>query len=161
MMSWVKRKVLIPLRKALKNGVSQKKLAVSLALGITIGLIPFYGLTTILVGIIAYALRLDFIIMQTVHYIVHPLQLILLIPFFKAGSLFVGHHAVDFTVSEYITLFKNDFWLALSELWKANLLAIIVWGFLAIPLFYGLYNIFRYTIKRYAHVLVRRPAYKA
>lgn len=156
-MSWIKRRVLLPIRRALKNGLSQKRLAVSLALGITIGLIPFYGVTTLLVGVVAYALRLDFIVMQAVHYIVHPIQIALIIPFFKVGNLFIGDNEVSFTLAEYIALFKSDFWLALSELWKLNLLAIIVWGLIAIPMFYGLYYFFIYSIKRYAHLLIRRP----
>ena len=160
-MSWMKRRVFLPIRKALKNGISQKRLAVSLALGITVGLMPFYGVTTLLVGALAYALRLDFVIMQVVHYIVHPIQLALIIPFFKAGNFFIGQENIEFTVREYISLFKSDFWLALNELWKLNLLAIIIWGFLAIPLFYGLYRFFIYSIKRYAHLLVRRPVCRA
>ena len=156
-MSWIKRRVLLPIRKALKNGLSQKKLAVSLALGITVGLIPFYGISTLLVGALAYTLRLDFIVMQAVHYIVHPIQIALLVPFFRAGNFLVGSSEVDFTVSEYLALFKADFWLAISDLWKMNLSAIIIWGFIAIPMFYGLYRLFIYSIKRYAHLLVRKP----
>ena len=154
---WIKKKVLVPIRIALKNGMSQKRLAISLAMGITIGLIPFYGLTTLLVGLIAVMLRLDFVIMQAVHYIVHPIQLALLIPFFKAGNFLIAKNTVDFTVREYITYFKSDFWLAISDLWKVNLSAIIIWMVIAIPLFYLLYMAFMYSIKRYASVLVRKP----
>jgi uncharacterized protein (DUF2062 family) len=153
-MRWLKRKVLLPVKNAIKNGISHKRLAVSLALGITIGLIPFYGITTLLVGILAIVLRLDFVVMQVVHYVVHPLQLILLIPFFKIGSIFVANDSVDFSVKEYILLFKSNFWMAISELWKTNLSAIVVWMVVAIPLFYGLYILFHKTITRYASVHV-------
>lgn len=153
----MKRRVLLPIRNALKNGLSQKRLAVSMALGITIGLIPFYGVSTLIVGALAYMLRLDFVIMQVVHYIVHPIQLALIIPFFKAGGYIIGNQEVSLTIKEYIALFKSDFWLALSEFWKLNLFGIIVWGLIAVPLFYGLYRLFVYSIKRYAYLLVRRP----
>lgn len=157
MWRWMKKKVLLPIRLALKNGISQKRLAVSLALGITIGLIPFYGVTTLLVGIVAIALRLDFVIMQVVHYVVHPVQLLLLIPFFKAGNLLIAKNTVDFSISEYFALFRENFWFALSELWKINLSAVVVWFIISIPLSYGLYYAFHYSIKRYARVLVRTP----
>lgn len=158
MWSWIKRKVLVPIRVALKNGISQKRIAVSLALGITVGLIPFYGLTTILIGLIALALRLDMVIMQVVHYIVHPIQIALLIPFFKAGNFVFTKSTVDFSVREYITYFKSDFWLAFGDFWKLNLSAIAVWIVISIPLFYLLYMGFMYSIKRYATVLVRKPS---
>jgi uncharacterized protein (DUF2062 family) len=158
MWSWIKRKVLVPIRIAIKNGISQKRLATSLALGIIIGLIPFYGLTTILVGLIAITLRLDFVIMQVVHYIVHPVQIALLIPFFKAGNFVFGKSSIDFSLREYISYFKSDFWMAFSDFWKLNLSAIAVWIIISIPLFYLLYYVFIYSIKRYAAVLVQRPS---
>lgn len=157
MWSWMKRKVLVPIRVALKNGISQKRLATSLALGIIVGLIPFYGLTTLIVGLVAFALRLDFVIMQVVHYIVHPIQLALLIPFFKAGNFIFTRNTVDFSVREYIAYFKTDFWLAFSDFWKINLSAIAVWLVISIPLFYLLYMGFMYSIRRYASILVRKP----
>ena len=129
-----------------------------MALGITIGLIPLYGITTLLVGALAYILRLDFVIMQIVHYIVHPIQIALIIPFFKAGTHIAGNKDVSFTVKEYLGLFKSDFWLALSELWKVNLWGILIWSFIAIPLFYSLYHLFIFGIKRYSYLLVRKPA---
>lgn len=155
--SWMKRKVLLPLRKALKNGISHKRLATSLALGVIIGLIPFYGLTTILVGVVAYALRLDFVIMQAIHYVVHPIQLILLIPFLKIGNTVLAKNDIDFTIKEYITLFKTDFWMALSEFWKLNLYAVIIWIIISIPLFILLYRVFFFSIRRFAPVVVQRP----
>ncbi len=154
---WIKRKVLVPIRVALKNGISQKRLAVSLSLGIIVGLIPFYGLTTLLVGLLAFALRLDFVLMQVVHYMVHPIQLALLIPFFKAGNFLFARTDIDFSVREYISYFKSDFWLAFADFWKLNLSAIAVWMVISIPLFYLLYIGFMYSLKRYATVLVRKP----
>jgi uncharacterized protein (DUF2062 family) len=155
--SWMKRRVLIPVRIALKNGISHKRLATSLALGITLGLIPFYGMTTLLVGFVAIAFRLDFVMMQVVHYIVHPIQILLLIPFFKIGNMLVMQNSVDFTFREYIALFKSNFWMALSELWKLNLSAIVVWGILSIPLFILLYRLFLASLIRFAPVPVRKP----
>lgn len=161
MWEWIKNKVVEPIRKALKNGISHKRLAVSLALGITIGLIPFYGLTTLLVGVVALALRLDFVVMQAVHYIVHPIQIILFIPFFKAGNVLFPINGVNFTLKEYVAYFKSDFWLALGELWKLNLSAIVVWAILAIPLSYILYYMFFHSIRRFGPVRIQKPFCKA
>ncbi len=152
MRGWIKRKVLVPIKRALKNGISQRRLAISLALGITIGLFPFYGITTLLVGAVAWALRLDFLVMQAVHYIVSPIQIALFIPFFKAGNIFINQD-VDFTASSFIALFKENFWHALREFWMINLGAILIWGLVALPLAYGLYHLFIYSIKNFGHLL--------
>lgn len=146
---WMKRKFVIPILKAIKQGISVERLAVSLTLGITIGLIPFYGITTILVGAIAVSLRLNFIAMQVAHYIVHPLQLALLIPFFKLGTILMKSSDVSFTVHQYIHLFKTDFWGAMQELWRLNLSAVGIWLIVAIPLSIALYFTLIYVIRRY------------
>lgn len=150
MWKWIKRKIVEPIKQALKNRISHKRIAVSLALGITLGLIPFYGLTTLLIGIVAVALRLDFLVMQAIHYVVHPVQIALFIPFFKAGNFFFPFSNVDFTLKEYLAYFKADFWLALNDLWKINLSALIVWAIIAIPASYLLYYAIFHSIKRFA-----------
>ena len=150
---WAERKFLSPIKTAIKAGISIERLSVSLALGITIGLIPFYGITTLIVTLIAFSLRLNFVAMQIAHYIVHPLQLALLIPFLKIGGSIMKSGGVSFSVHQYIHLFKTDFWGTLRELWLVNLSAIGVWLILSIPLFLGLYYLLVYTIKKYKPIL--------
>ncbi len=147
---WVRRKFIFPLFKAIKTGISRERLAISLALGITIGLIPVYGVTTLLVGTVAVSLRLNFIAMQVAHYIVHPLQLALLIPFLKLGTSLSQSSEVAFSVKQYVALFKTDFWEAMNQLWLANLSAIGIWLVISVPLFVLLYYGLNYTIRKYS-----------
>jgi uncharacterized protein (DUF2062 family) len=148
-LGWVKRRFVFPLFKAIKAGISIERLAVSLALGITVGLIPLYGFTTLIVGCIALSLRLNFVAMQVAHYIVHPLQIALLVPFLKLGDAILKCSDISFTVKQYIHLFKTDFWGAVHELWLVNLSAIIIWMIIAIPLFILLYYSIRYMFRKY------------
>lgn len=152
MWSWAKKKTLTPIKEALNSGVSRRKIAISIALGLTIGLIPFYGITTVLLAIIAIMLRLNVIAMQAAHYLIHPIQIILIVPFLKLGSLFVKNQKVSFSVKEYIAFFKTDFWGALQELWLVNLSAIIIWGILSIPLFFLFFKLIELSLKRYIPV---------
>jgi hypothetical protein len=148
--SWVRRKLFLPLAKTIRAGISAKKLSISLALGITVGLIPLYGVTTLLVGLIAVSLRLNFVAMQVAHYIVHPIQIALLVPFFKLGDAVIKGSEVSFTVKQYIHLFQTDFGSALRELWLVNLSAVGIWLIVAIPLFVTLYYVMTYTLKKYS-----------
>lgn len=150
---WVEHKFIFPIQKAIKEGISIERLSVSLALGITIGLIPLFGITTLIVGLIALSLRLNFVAMQVAHYIVHPIQIALLIPFLKMGSLLMKNDGVSFSVHQYIHLFKTDFWGTIRELWLVNLSAIGIWLILSIPLFFGLYYLLVYTFRKYKPVL--------
>lgn len=155
---WAKRKFLVPIKKLLKEGISIERLSVSLALGVTVGLIPLYGITTILVGFLAFSLRLNFIAMQVAHYIVHPIQIALLVPFLKLGDSVIKTSTVNFTVHQYITLFKMDFWGTLREFWLINLSAIGIWFILSIPLSIGLYFLIFRIIRKYLPRLGRLRA---
>lgn len=150
-------KILRPISIALKKGISIRKISTSLALGITIGLIPFYGITTLLITVIALSLRLNFVAMQVAHFIVHPLQIALLIPFFKIASIILPMAGDHFTIANYFTLFKENFWSALQELWLVNLSAVFIWFLVSIPLFLGLNYLIHFTLKKYAYSLVRLP----
>ena len=154
---WRDRKFVIPLRKALKSGISIERLSVSLALGITVGLIPLYGLTTILVALIALSLRLNFVAMQVAHYVVHPIQIALLIPFFKIGDILLKSQDFSFTIHQYLHLLRTDFWGAMHELWLLNLSAVGVWLLISVPLFIGLYYSFQFALRKYIPALVRVP----
>jgi uncharacterized protein (DUF2062 family) len=148
-LGWAKRKFILPLIRLIKQGISVERLAVSLALGITIGLMPLYGLTTFLVGLVALSLRLNFIAMQIAHYIVTPFQLVLIVPFFKLGIIMIKASQVSFSIHQYIQLLRNDFWHALREFWLINLSAVGIWLIVAIPLFLGLYFGLFFTLRRY------------
>jgi uncharacterized protein (DUF2062 family) len=146
---WAKRRFVFPLVKAIKAGISIERLAVSLALGITVGLIPLYGFTTLIVSGIALSLRLDFVSMQVAHYLVHPIQIALLIPFLRLGDAILKSSDISFTVSQYIHLLRTDFWGAMHELWLVNLSAVLIWMIIAIPLFIILYYLLRYLFTKY------------
>ncbi len=155
--NWAKKKFITPIVHNLKQGISTEHLSVSLALGAIVGLIPLYGVATAMVGVLSVSLRLNFIAMQVAHYIVHPLQLALLVPFLKVGDALVKSTDVSFTIRQYIHLFKADFWGALRELWMINLSAIGVWLVLSIPLYFVLYHLIRKYIRKYALNLRRLP----
>lgn len=148
-LGWAKRKFVFPLVKIIKEGISIERLSIALALGITIGLMPLYGLTTLLVSFVALSLRLNFIAMQIAHYLVTPFQLALIIPFFKMGTSVVKASEAGFSIQQYIHLLKNDFWHALKDFWLINLSAVGVWLIVSIPLFLGLYFGLFYLLGKY------------
>ena len=70
----------------LRQGVSPRRLALTLALGFAIGCIPVVGLPTALCALLAVALRLNLPAIQAANYAVMPLQLILIAPFVRLGG---------------------------------------------------------------------------
>lgn len=71
----------------LRQGISPRKLALTLALGFAIGCIPVLGLPTLLCAALALALRLNLPAIQAANYLAMPLQLVLIVPFVRLGEL--------------------------------------------------------------------------
>lgn len=70
----------------LRQGISPRRLALTLALGFAIGCIPLVGLPTALCVVLALALRLNLPAIQAANYMVMPLQVTLIVPFVRLGG---------------------------------------------------------------------------
>ncbi len=140
------------LMQALRQGIAPRQLAVTCALGIVIGIFPVLGTTTLLCFAAALMLRLNIPIIQLVNYLMAPLQIILMIPFIKAGEHVFSMNAVSYEYQELLVLFSTSFWLFLKEAGLSLLLGVGVWCLLAVPLFallfYPLYWMFLRLIQR-------------
>ncbi|HEY0163051.1 MAG TPA: DUF2062 domain-containing protein, partial [Edaphobacter sp.] len=86
------RRFVQPLLALLNLGTSPERLAWSIAAGLLIGINPLLGTATTLCFLIALALRLNLAASQLANYAVYPLQILLVVPFLRAGS-FVFHTA--------------------------------------------------------------------
>lgn len=76
----------------LSQGISPRRLALTLALGFAVGCIPVVGIPTILCAALALALRLNLPAIQAANYAVMPLQLALIVPFVRIGGWIVSAH---------------------------------------------------------------------
>lgn len=74
----------------LSQGVSPRRLALTLALGFAVGCIPVVGVPTVLCAALAFALRLNLPAIQTANYVAMPLQLALIVPFVRVGRWLVS-----------------------------------------------------------------------
>jgi uncharacterized protein (DUF2062 family) len=70
----------------LRQGISPRRLALTLALGFAIGCIPVVGIPTILCAALAQAMRLNQPAIQAANYAAMPLQLFLIVPFMRLGG---------------------------------------------------------------------------
>ena len=82
----------------LRQGISPRRLALTLALGGAIGCLPLVGLPTLLCAGLALALRLNLPAIQAANYAVMPAQLVLIVPFVRLGGWLLaapGHPAIQ------------------------------------------------------------------
>lgn len=74
------------LRLWLRQGVTPRRLAVTLALGCVIGCLPIVGITTVLCAALALALGLNQPAIQAANYAMMPAQILLIVPFVRLGG---------------------------------------------------------------------------
>lgn len=78
----VKRKTAVCLR----QGISPRRLALTIALGFVVGCIPVLGLPTAFCALIALAFRLNVPAIQAANYLAMPFQVALIVPFIRLGA---------------------------------------------------------------------------
>ena len=120
--SWLQRRVLDPLLDQLKAGLAPGPLALTVGLGVAIGLIPAFGITTLLSAAVALRLRLNVAIMQLATHLMTFFQLALLIPLLRAGAIIMGQgdKVAHLTVASLRQLIAREGWAAVGKLlWRA------------------------------------------
>jgi uncharacterized protein (DUF2062 family) len=114
--------------------VTPEKIALSIALGVALGVFPVLGSTTALCALAALVLRLNLPAIQVVNYFVYPLQIALLIPFFRMGEWLFRSPHLPLSVSQIYAMIHANMWDAIRSLWTTAWHAMIVWCLLA-PVF--------------------------
>lgn len=123
----IHRKLIQPFVELLKQGVSPEKIALTVALGISIGVIPVIGSTTMLCTLAAVTLRLNLPGILLVNGVVYPLQLALLVPFLRAGAWIFRVDGPKLSIGQIFHLIRTDVWHAITTLWVATMHALVVW----------------------------------
>jgi len=142
------RKIIDPVVKLLRQGISPEKIALGMAVGVVIGIFPVIGSTTLLCTIAALVLRLNLPAVQLVNYLAYPLQIALLIPFFQFGAWLFGVDPLPLSASQLISMFKTNLWDTIGQLWETTLRAIVAWSLICLPTVAGLYCLLRPLLKK-------------
>jgi uncharacterized protein (DUF2062 family) len=151
--SWrdvARRRIEGPLRALLRGGATPEKLALSLALGVTIGLVPVLGVSTALCAAVALALRLNMPAIQLVNYLLAPLQLLLVIPFLRFGEWVAQAPRFPITLDAGLALLSQGALHAISMLAGAIVHATLGWLVLAPFAAYALYRSLRPILGRFS-----------
>jgi len=138
---------------ALKQGMTPRKLAITVALGMVMGMLPVLGPTTLICLGLSIAFRLNIPVMQLGNYLVTAPQLLCIIPFMKLGAHLFGLNMFPYSRDQLVELFKNDFWGFLRDSGAAIAGGVGAWLVISVPLFFALYFLclFLFTRWRYTN----------
>ena len=115
----------------MQQGVSPRRLALTLALGFAIGCLPMFGIPTALCLVIALGLRLNLPAIQAANYAAMPLQIALIFPFVRLGAWMFASGAHP---AFHVALGRES---ALKLIWASGSLAgeaMAAWLVIAVPM---------------------------
>jgi len=127
-------------------GNSPHSLSLAITLGLLFGILPFLGVTTLLLAVIALIFRLNMVVIQVSNYIVYPIQVLLYLPFLKIGK-FLGN-IQSITASKVYAIMKENWMAGIEKLWVIHLWAMLAWLIIAAPIGYLIYFLLKSWIKR-------------
>jgi uncharacterized protein (DUF2062 family) len=123
-------RILCPLLRQLRGGVTPRRLAWSLALGMVLGINPSVGVTTLLVILLVWTLGLDQVASQIGLHAVAPLHLLLFIPFMELGVYLFHTRRLPLSRRQIEHLSHHP-WRLVREIWRWEWHALVVWGLVA------------------------------
>ncbi|MGD9032742.1 MAG: DUF2062 domain-containing protein [Desulfobacteraceae bacterium] len=146
--SLLENKIIRPIIALLKQGITPEKIALSLALGIVLGIFPVLGSTTLLCTLAALLFRLNLPAIQIVNVVIYPLQLAFLLPFYRAGEWLFNAQHLPISVQEIIAMIDKDVWGAILFLWDTTVHAIGAWFLVGSAMTLILYTLLKPGISR-------------
>jgi uncharacterized protein (DUF2062 family) len=121
------RRITRPFLDLLRLGITPEKIALTISVGLALGVTPVIGSTTLLCTLAAAVLRLNLPAIQLVNGLAYPLQLALLIPFLRAGAWLFGATPPSLTAGSVFEQIHANVWHAIVTLWTETLHALVAW----------------------------------
>ncbi len=117
------RRIVDPIFAQLTQGITPRKIALTIAVGSACGLFPILGTTILLCMIVGIVLRLNQPLIQLVNALCSVPHLFCVYGLIRLGDLIFGVHHPQFTVSEFVTHRPHSFpnlWAILLSLWREH-----------------------------------------
>jgi uncharacterized protein (DUF2062 family) len=148
--SFWQRRVVAPITVQLRQGITAEKIALTVALGLVLGVFPILGSTTLLCALAGFVWQLNQPIIHLVNYVAYPLQLALIIPTYRAGEMLFRQTPVPLSIPLLFERFRADFWQFLKDYGMVALQGIAVWCLLAPFVAAALYFLLRPPLRTLA-----------
>ena len=144
------RRLIAPILTLLTQGVTPEKIALSLAVGLVLGVFPVLGSTTFLCTAAAIIFRLNLPAVQLFNYLVYPLQLLFVVPFIRMGEKLFGAMPLKLSLAQMLALAHADLRHSIAVLWLAGLHAVAAWMLIGPPFMFLLYVLLARALRHLA-----------
>lgn len=151
-----RRWVLNPIVKQLTQGTSPAKIAQAIAYGVTLGIFPIIGSTTLLSILIGIPLKLNQPILQVFKSLATPLQWTLVLGFYRLGEILFNAPHVSLSIPKMMERFFAEPGPFFRDYGMTALYGIAVWCLIAPLLLAAIYFTSRPLIQTLAKQVTRK-----
>lgn len=130
----IRDRVLTPLKQLLNEGLTPAKMSHALAAGFVLGITPMLGISSILAVGIAAVFKLNQVAIQVANWAAYPAQIVLFIPFIRAGEWLLNLEPAAINPSDIASMFSDDFYTSVATYGKSLAAGFTVWIITAFPL---------------------------
>ncbi|MFQ3576543.1 MAG: DUF2062 domain-containing protein [Cytophagales bacterium] len=124
------------IKSEIQKGLSAHKLALAISFGVSFGVFPIVGTSSLFCFLIAICLKLNHVVIQTTNYLVYPLQFILLpVWLLTSNQLGLGGDVFENIKNYKLSDFYDNFYVLL----KIVSFLVLGWAFIAVPFSIMLY----------------------
>jgi len=137
--SRLQRWVIRPIANQLRQGTSPEKLSWSVSLGLTLGVFPIMGSTSLVCFIVGHLFRLNQPVLHLFKTFTYPIHLAMILVFIRLGQNLNGVPPIPFSIPQLLTRFKDNPAQFASDFGVAALHGIEAWAITSIfliPLLY-------------------------
>ena len=130
--SRLQRWVIRPIANQLRQGTSPEKLAWSVSLGLTLGIFPIMGSTSLVCFIVGHLFRLNQPVLHLFKTFTYPIHLAMILVFIRIGQRLNGVPPIPLSIPQLLTRFKENPAQFASDFGMAALHGIEAWAISAI-----------------------------
>lgn len=144
--AWQRRVVDVVMAQ-LRQGITPQKIALTVAIGATVGLFPILGSTTLLCFLAGILLKLNQPIIQAINYLVYPLQVAGIYFFIRVGEWLTRTPPLKFSIAGLLQQFRAAPLHFLQDFGMTALRGVLAWILIAplaaAALYFGLLPVLR------------------
>jgi uncharacterized protein (DUF2062 family) len=126
------RWVIRPIANQLRQGTSPEKLSWSVSLGLTLGIFPIMGSTSLVCFAVGHLLRLNQPVLHLFKTFTYPIHLVMILVFIRIGQRLNGVPPIPLSIPQLLTRFKENPAQFASDFGMAALHGIEAWAISAI-----------------------------
>ena len=132
MPSKIRRWIITPIAKQLKQGTSPEKLSWSISLGTTLGIFPIMGSTSVVCLAVAHVFKLNQPVVHLFKTLTYPIHLAMILVYIHLGQKLNGLPETPFSITEMMSQFKDSPAQFARDFGMAALYGIEAWAISAI-----------------------------